>query len=160
MSRMYKVSVAPVAFTAAADLLEILAPADAVVIIHSWEVWQTTELGDAAEEQLTLEEVRGIGSVTSGSGGSTPTAQPVEDGEAAFGGTIEASNTTRMAAGSGSLETVDRHGWQVRAPKEKIYLPEARPVISPSNRWTLSIAAAPADSISVGVNAVIQELGG
>lgn len=157
---MYKVSVAPVAFTVAADLLEILAPTDAAVIVHSWEVWQTTELGDAAEEILTLEEVRGIGTVTSGSGGTTPTAQPVEDGETAFGGAIEASNTTRLAAGTGTLETVDRHGWNVRMPKEKIYLPEERPVISPGNRWTLSLSAAPADSVSVGVRAVIQELGG
>ena len=159
MSRMYKVSVAPVAFTVAADLLQILAPTDAVVIVHSWEIWQTTELGDAAEEVLTLEEVRGVGAVTSGSGGSTPTAQPVEDGETAFGGTTEASNTTRMAAGAGTLETIDRHGWNVRIPYQKIYTPEERPVISPGNRWTLSIPA-PADSTSIGVKAVIQELGG
>lgn len=160
MSRIYTAQFSAVAVTAAQDLFEITAPTDAVVKIHDWEVFQTSDAGDAQEEQLRLECVRGVGSVTSGSGGSSVTPQPVEDGDAAFGGTVEANNTTRMAAGSGSLETLPQIGWQVRYPKEKVYTPETRPTISPGNRWTLSLPVAPADALTLCGTVTFEEIGG
>lgn len=160
MGRMYTVQTNGVAVTAAQDLLEILAPTDAIVVVHEWEVFQTSDVGDAAEELLRIETVRGVGAVTSGSGGSTPTAQPVQDGDNAFGGTVEANNTTRVVAGSGTLETLEQRGWNVRVPLSRVYTPEQRPVISPGNRWTLSLPAAPADSLTLSVMAVIEEIGG
>lgn len=120
--RLYTAQFNAVVATAAQDLFEIAAPADAALKIHDWTVFQTSDVGDAAEEILRLETVRGVGSVTSGSGGSTPTAQPIEDGDSAFGGTVEANNTSRMAAGSGTLETLEQYGWNVRLPMEKITL--------------------------------------
>lgn len=160
MGRKYTVQTNGVAVTAAQDLLEIVAPADAAVVVHEWAVFQTSDVGDAAEELLRLETVRGVGAVTSGSGGTTPTPQPVEDGDPAFGGTVEANNTTRMVAGSGSLDTLEQRGWNVRMEYNRIYTPEQRPVISPSNRWTLALPAAPADSLTVSVMAVFEEIGG
>lgn len=129
-------------------------------MVHDWMIMQTSDVGDAAEEILRLEIVRGVGTVTSGSGGSTPTAQAREDGDTAFGGTVEANNTTRMATGTGTLETLEQYGWNIRMPMEKIYTPECRPVISPSNRWTLALPAAPADSITVSGNITFEEIGG
>lgn len=160
MGRIYTAQFSAVAATAAQDLFEIAAPADAIVVIHDWTVFQTTDVGDAAEEILRLECVRGVGTVTSGSGGSTVTPQPVSDGDPAFGGTVEANNTTRMAAGTGTLETLPQHGWNVRVPAEKVYTPETRPVISPSNRWTLSLPAAPADSLTISGSVTFEEIGG
>src|SRR5262245_26160816 len=107
MGRRYTVSFKAVAVTAQQDFFEVLSPTDAVVIIHGWELSQSTEVGDAQEEQLQLTTNRGVGSVTSGSGGSTATAQPIEDGDAAFGGTVEVNNTTKMAAGTGTLEELE-----------------------------------------------------
>ncbi len=160
MARVYTVQFNDVAVTAAQDLFEILAPTDGIVVVHEWELFQTSDVGDAAEEILRIETVRGVGSVTSGSGGSTPTAQPLSDGDPAFGGTVEANNTTRMAAGSGTLETLEQRGWNVRVPLNRIYTPETRPVISPGNRWTLALAANPADSLTVTGCVVFEELGG
>lgn len=160
MSRMYTAQFSAVAVTAAQDLFEVLAPTDAVVKIHDWLIMQTSDVGDAAEEILRLECVRGVGTVTSGSGGTTPTAQPVEDGDTAFGGTVEANNTTRMAVGTGTLETLPQYGWNVRQPYEKVYTPETRPVISPGNRWTLSLPVAPADSLTVTGSVTVEEIGG
>lgn len=160
MSRMYTAQFNAVAVSAAQDLFEIAAPADAVLKIHDWTAFQVSDVGDAAEEILRLETVRGMGAVTSGSGGSAPTAQPNEDGDTAFGGTVEANNTTRMAVGSGSLETLEQYGWNVRLPMEKVYTPETRPVISPSNRWTLSLPAAPADALTMSGTVTIEEIGG
>src|SRR6185503_14449229 len=102
MSRLYTAQFSAVAVTAGQDFFEITGPSDSVVVVHSWNVFQTSDVGDAAEEILRLDMVRGVGSVTVGSGGSTPTPQPVSKGDAAFGGTVKANNTTRMLPGSGT----------------------------------------------------------
>lgn len=161
MGRFYTAVFKGIAVTAAQDLFEIAAPTDAVVIIHEWTLTQTTELGDAAEEQLLLTTNRGVGTVTSGSGGATVTPQPISDGDPAFGGTVERNNTTQMAAGTGTLETdLEVHAWNVRVPYQKIYTPETRPVISPGNRWTLELETVPADSITMNGFIVFEEIGG
>ncbi len=157
MGRKYQASVAPAAQAAAHDLFEILAASTHIILIHEWEVWQTSDLGDAAEEVLTVEEVYGIGSVTSGSGGSSPNKEPMEEGDAASDATVEGANTTRMVVGSGTLRTI-RHGWNIRMPYRHIYAPEQRPVIAPSNRWTLGWAA-PTDAITVGGRVMWEEIG-
>ncbi len=160
MGRLYTVTSKAVAVSAQQDLLEILAPSDAAVIIHDWELNQNTELGDAAEEQLAITCNRGVGAVTSGSGGTSPAVQAVADGDPAFGGTIEANNTTKMLVGSGTLEELTSHNWNVRIPFQKIYTPETRPVISPGNRWTLELETTPADVLTVSVTATLEEVGG
>jgi len=157
---MYTAQFNEVAVTAAQDLFEIAAPSGGVVIIHEWSILQNTDVGDAAEEVLRIETVRGDGTVTSGSGGSTVTAQPVDNGDAAPGSTVEANNTTRMAVGTGVLDILRQYGWNIRVGLEKIYTPETRPVITPSDRWTLSLDDTPADSITMSGSILFEEIGG
>lgn len=160
MARMYTAVFKSVAVTVQQDFFEILAPADAVVIIHDWELNQNTELGDIAEEQLSVTTNRGVGTVTSGSGGTTATAQPIEDGDVGFGGTVEVNNTTKMAVGTGTLEELEAFNWNERIPLTKIYTPETRPIISPGNRWTLELETTPADSVTISGKVTFQEVGG
>lgn len=158
---MYRATFKEIAVTAAQDLFELLAPADATVIVHRWTISQKTEVGDAAEEMLTITVNRGVGSVTSGSGGASVTPQPVEDGMAAFGGTVERNNTTILAVGTGTLETdIEVYEWNIRVPFEHIYTPEERPIISPSTYFTLELETAPADSVTMSGTLVFEELGG
>lgn len=161
MGRIYTAAFKDTAVTAAQDFFEIASPSDASTVIHSWCVSQKTETGDAAEEMLLLTTNRGVGSVTSGSGGATVTPQPVSDGDPAYGGTVERNNTTILAVGSGTLETeLEVHAWNIRVPYQQIYTPETRPVISPSNRWTLELETAPADSVTISGFVVFEEVGG
>lgn len=161
MGRFYTATFKSTAVTAAQDLFEIAAPTDAVVIVHEFGLFQTTELGDAAEEQLLLTTNRGVGTVTSGSGGASVTPQPISDGDTAFGGTVERNNTTIMAVGTGTLETdLEVMAWNIRMPFQKIYTPETRPVISPGNRWTIELESAPADSITMHGYVIFEEVGG
>lgn len=160
MGRRYSVTFKGVAVTAQQDLFEILAPTDGIVIIHEWEASQTSEVGDSQEEQLLLTTNRGVGTVTSGSGGSTATPQPIEDGDNAFGGTIEVNNTTKMAVGTGTLEELEVFSWNVRVPLRQVYTPETRPVVSPGNRWTLELETTPADSITMNGRVLLEEMGG
>lgn len=161
MGRLYTAAFKDIAVTAAQDLFEIAAPSDAVVVIHEWFLVQKTETGDAAEEMLLLTTNRGVGTVTSGSGGAAVTPQPISDGDPAFGGVVERNNTTIMVVGTGTLETdLEVHAWNVRVPYARIYTPETRPVISPSNRWTLELETAPADSITMSGFITFEEIGG
>lgn len=161
MSRIYKVVFKAVAVTAQQDLFEILAPTDAIVEVLSWELSQSTEVGDAQEEELVITVNRGVGTVTSGSGGTTPTAKPNEFGDPAYGGTCEANNTTKMVVGTGTLDAdLEVYGWNVRVPYPKTYTPEERPIISPGNRLTLELETTPADSITMNGVMVLREIGG
>lgn len=160
MGRMYVAEFANVAVTAQQDFFEVAAPADAIVVIHSWALYQDTEVGDAAEEGLQVLEKRGEGSVTSGLGGSTPTARPLEKGDPAFGGTVEANNTTKMAVGTGAIVGQGAYAWNVRVPLERVYTPEERRVVSPSDRWTLELAKTPTDSITMSGWVIVEEVGG
>lgn len=160
MSRTFVATFEDVAITAAQDLFEIAAPATGVVMILDWGVFQTTDLGDAAEEILHLQEVRGDGTVTSGSGGTTVTPQPLDNGSGTAGATVEANNTTRMAVGTGVLDIIKPEGWNVRIPFEKVYIPELRPIVTPSDRWTIALDEAPADSLTCHGWVTFVEIGG
>ena len=158
MGRIYQTMTAAVATTTAIDLWEILAATAKPVRVHSWSIFQTTDVGDAAEEVIRINEVRGVGTVTSGSGGTSPTIHPLDDHDAAVAATVEANNTTRMAAGTGTLETLSERGWNIRIPMEVIYTPETRPRVNPGDRWTLGIVAAPADSITISTSITFEEI--
>jgi hypothetical protein len=156
MGRIYTVQFNAVAVTAQQDLFEIVAPADAVVALHALHVSQVTEVADAAEEMLAL--LHKSGQTTSGSGGSTPTAIPLLLGDAAFGGTVEANNTTKAA--DGTIVTHHAWNWNVRIPFDMLWTPETRPILSPSRRGTIELATTPADSVTMSGWVTIEEIGG
>jgi hypothetical protein len=156
MGRRYTVQFNGVAVTAQQDFFEVVAPADAVVVIHDIHLSQSSEVGDAQEEGLSI--LLKSGATVSGSGGSTPTAIPIEFGDAAFGGTVEANNTTK--ANTGTIVTHAAWNWNVRVPLDIIFTPETRPILSPSRRGTVELATTPADSITVSGYMTIEEIGG
>ncbi|MGH7525933.1 MAG: hypothetical protein ACREMX_04450 [Gemmatimonadales bacterium] len=156
MGRKYTAQFTGVAVTAQQDLFELNAPSDAVVVVHELHLSQSTEVGDAQEEGLSI--LLKSGQTTSGSGGSAPTAVPVEFGDAAFGGTVEVNNTTKASAGT--IVTHHPWNWNVRMPFDKIWTPETRPILSPSRRATVELATTPADSITMSGSMTIEEIGG
>lgn len=157
MGRIYTCNLTPTAITVAADLIEFTTIADdKPILIHGFRVWQTSDLGDAAEEIITLSWIRGH--ATSGSGGNTSVAGVPKDGnEAAMGCTIESANTT--AASTGSPVTCYSTGWNVRAPLEVVYTPEQRIRASQGDTTlVLRMGAAPADSLTIGCSVDFEEL--
>ena len=156
MGRRYTAIFSGVAVTAQQDFFEINAPADAVVELMGLSLSQSTEVGDAAEEGLSI--LVKSGATTSGSGGSAPTAAPLSLGDAAFGGTVEANNTTKATAGT--IVTHFALNWNVRAPFEYFWPEEFRKQLSPSARLTVELATTPADSITVSGWVMFKEIGG
>lgn len=160
MGKLYTVSFAAVAITVAQDLFEITNAATRVLYVHGLELGQGTELGDAAEEMLQILVKRGTSLTTSGSGGSAPTPAPVEANQGASAFTAEVNNTTKLAVGTGSITTLMATYWNVRSvPMQWIFTPEMRPVVSPSERLTVELVAAPADSITVSGTLWVEEVG-
>jgi len=154
MSGIYTAVFNNVAVTAIQDLFEIVAAADAVVLLHDIHLSQNTDVGDAAEEVLRIELTSGH--TTSGSGGSAPTAIPRDIGQAAFGGTIEVNNTTQASAGT--IVTKYVWNWNIRVGFDKIFTPETRPRIAPGTRMCLELPAAPADSVTMSGSITIEEI--
>jgi hypothetical protein len=147
---MYSATFEEVAVTAAQDLFEINAPADSVVIVHGFEISQSS---DVDSEMLNL--LVHLGS-TSGSGGSVVTPRPLNLGDAAFGGTVEANNTTQSTEGvilhSASFNVLTGYTW--------IPTPEMRIIISPSDRLIIGLQTAPGDSLTMSGTVYLEEIGG
>ncbi len=160
LGRMYKAIFDAVSVTVEQDLFEILAPTDAVVIVHSIDIGQELDAGDAEAEMLSWKVVRGEGSVTTGSGGTTPTARPVHKGDAAFGGTVKVNNTTKMAVGTGALVDLGARTFNVQIGLFNQWAPDEREVISPGDRLTIELAKAPVDPLTMSGTIVFEELGG
>ena len=155
MGRIYTAQFTDVAVTAAQDLFEVVAAADSIVLIHDLHISQKSDVGDAAEEILSLQLISGY--TTSGSGGSsvTPGAREVQD--SAFGGTCEANNTT--VANTGTTVTHYAWAWNIRGPFDKVWTPETRPIVAPRRRVVVRLPVAPADSLTMSGTITFEEIG-
>jgi len=156
LGRAYTAQFTAVAVTAQQDFLEIVAPADAAVIFTRLQLSQSTEVGDAAEEGLAVTVKSGA--TVSGAGGSSVTPAPLSLGDAAFGGTCEANNTTK--ANTGTIVTHHSWSWNIRVPFDLILTPEEYKILSPSARMTVELGTTPADSITISGWCTFFEVGG
>jgi len=136
------------AFTAQIDIFEITAGTGKPLVLLGWDLMQTSEVGDAQEEVLTLLLKRAVGSVTSGSGGQTPSFTPDQPNDVATGATIETGNTTKLVVGSGTITNVKYFGWQIRQSHLYMPIPEARIVVAAGDKLVLELVTTPADSIA------------
>lgn len=159
--RIYRVPLVATAVTAAVDLVEINPNTSQMVKLLGIRIGQSTELGDAQDEELPITLVTGF--TTSGSGGNAAvTAPPDDNGDAAFGGTCETFNTTQAVTGT----TISRilATWKVIAG-EFLWLPvplteNPGGLWIPYNTRAVIRIAAPTDSITIGGEVVFGTVGG
>lgn len=160
MGKLYTVTFTGVAVTAQQDFFEITAATSRLLLVHAVELAQSTEVGDAAEEGLSIIMKRGTSLTTSGSGGSSATPAPLEVNQGAAGSTAEVNNTTKLAVGTGAITTLIATNWNIRSsPMSWIFTPELRPVVSPGERFAVELATTPADSVTVSGTLWFEELG-
>lgn len=155
MGMLYAVTFSGVAVTAQQDFFEYTAPSDGTVIIHSVELTQGTDVGDAASEGLSILHKRG--QTTSGSGGTAPTPVPLEAISAASGGTAEVNNTTKASVGT--IVTLHASNWIIQQPYLWLPTPEMRHVVGPGVRYTVELATTPTDSITVSGTMIFEKIG-
>jgi hypothetical protein len=145
------------AITTQVDIFEILAGTGKPLALLGFSLYQTSEAGDAQEEQLELVLKYVTGAPTSGSGGPTaPTFRPKQPNDTAAGATIEHGNTTKLTGGTSV--NLARFSWNVRG--ELPYVPIGKPHIADSaTRFVLELVKTPADQIDKIVGLVeIAEL--
>ncbi len=155
MSGVYTVQFNGVAVTAQQDFFEIVAASGKPIVVLGYSLSQTSEVGDAQEEQLSI--LLKSGQTTTGSGGSsaTPVATDSSGGAASF---TAAVNDTTKASG-GTIVTHEARAWNVRGPLEVLYTQEQQLIMAAGRRMTLELASTPADSITVNGTIWVQEIG-
>lgn len=153
MGRIYSAVFEKVAVSAAQDLFELIAPSDAIVIIHAVYLSQDSDDATSESEMLNLLIHRGT---ATGSGGSAVTPSPLEVGDAAFGGTVEANNTTQSVEGT----LLHSDCFNVLSGYAYIPTPEARPVISPSGLFIVELQDTPSDELTMSGTLLFEEIGG
>lgn len=155
MSRMYSVQFNAVAVTAQQDFFEITAAAGKNLRVHALILGQTSDVGDAAEEMLSI--LIKSGATTSGSGGSAPTPVRMNVTDAAAGFSAETNNTTKATAGT--IVVMHADVWNVRSPL--IWIPPEKMQIelTGSRRLTVELATTPADSLTCNGTLYVEEFG-
>jgi hypothetical protein len=133
-----------VAAAAVQDFFEYTPGSNRPATILGWEIGQSTEAGDAADEQLRIEFITGY--TTSGSGGTNPTPFALDGGTSTALGTTDANNTTLATGGTAVVRYSS--AFNVRSGHIWMPPPELRIVVPQSVRSVLRLNSTPADSIT------------
>lgn len=153
--QMYAITVVGVASPAAIwDLVELNCSSTKITRLHSVYAGQSTDMGDAAAEALTVQFI--TGHATSGSGGSTQTPVPLSANFAAAGATVETNNTTIASTGTALIRHADV--WNIQMPYQYRPTPEERIDLALSARLVIRISA-PADTITTTYTVIFEEIG-
>lgn len=146
-AKIYAVILPATAVTAAIDLLEIQPADDRPCRIVGMEIFQTSDVGDAQEEILAIQIIRGY--TTSGSsGGSAPTPRDLNRVGATAGFVVEVMNTT--VANTGTAHILHEGGWNVRMPYT--WFPDEMMMAQASQAdvtMVVRLPSAPADSLTI-----------
>lgn len=146
---------AATAVTAIIDIFEILPADDKPIFLDELTIWQTTDVGDAAEEILQIQVITGY--TTTGSGGASGTVGKVMAGDAAASFTAECRNTTVATTGTPAIWHAD--GWNVRTPYIWTPTPDWTPFASQAQPLYVRLPVAPADSLTINAMIKVRELG-
>lgn len=155
MGRMYTVSFQAAAVTTTLDFFEVQPADDKPVALHGVSIGQSTELGDAAEEQLRWAVIRGY--TSSGSVGGTANVEALNPADTAPGFTGEVANTTIASTGTPDILHADT--FNVRAGLQFWWTPETRPICTQAQTLiVVRLVAAPADSVTFDGTLYVEEL--
>lgn len=159
MARRYTVPFNAVTVTVAQDLFEVINASTKTLKLEKVELTQDSDAGDAQSEQQRFTIKRAAGTYTSGSGGSTATPQKTSFGDAASVVTAEINNTTRAAAGTGTLDTLEvlcenvHNGLHYQAADQREH------EFAPSQAIVIGLEAAPADALTMSGTLTFLEIG-
>lgn len=141
------------------DAFELTPADDKPICLHHIILGQTTDLGDAAEEVLVMEIVRGGTAMTSGSGGTgsvaAQTPQIIDPVDTGSGATYDSGNETLATFTSGV--TLWREPFNIRMGLDRIFTPEERIECSQANGGIVIRVSAPADSVTWGGGTLVFE---
>lgn len=161
MPRMYRVPYTGTLANATGDSdLIALQPADDKPIrLVGWIFGQSTETGDAAEENLrvTLRHMTTAVTVTGGTA-VTPVANRPGTGDVAAAGFTATANSTTVATTSGTSTIMEELAWNVRnTPWERWIPEELRPIALQTEAIIVRMESTPADDITAELTFFVEE---
>lgn len=160
MSSIYTVVLAGTVTNAGGnnDLCELTPADDKPIKLWGFTLGQYSEFGDSAEEAINISVIRLPATVTSGSGGSSPTPQKIDDLAPSAGFAAEVNNTT-VATTSGTAETVAEFAWNLRSSPYEFWFPDAelRPIVRQAGALVIRMQSTLADDISLALTVYVEE---
>lgn len=159
MPRQYRVTFGGstgVSVSQAQDLLQIKGASGKIVrVVKVWAKATDTTLPTAQMLQFRCRFLPAT--VTDGSGGSSPTPQKVDPGDAAASFTAKANNTTQ-ATTSGTAVELHNWGEHVYSGADESF-PD-RPPVGPSESFTFELLSTPSGTLHLSGGALVEEIGG
>ncbi len=150
MGRMYTVQFTDVAVTAQQDLFQIEA-LTVPAIIHYVSLSQTSDVGDAAAENLSIMINRVTDAVTD----DLATVQ-LDNGDATQNADVAINETSELTTG---LVTVFSEAWNIALPFIWMPPPEMRIVVEVGNVVVVNLNDTPADSLTMSGTICFEEVG-
>jgi|ERR1043166_5480623 hypothetical protein len=161
MARIYRVPYTGTLTAAGGDtdLFEITPADDKPIKLVGFKLGQSSEVGDAAEENLRITIRHMTATVTSGSGGSAVTPIKNDPGvDVAAGFTAEANNTT-VATTSGTSTIMEEFAWNERNTPYETWYPDDD--YAPTARQTevllVRCESTAADDLTIEITAFVKE---
>lgn len=162
MSRVYRVPYTGTITNAGgdADLVSLLPADDKPIRIIGWIISQSSEVADAAEENLRITLRHMTATVTIGSGGSavTPVANRPGTGEVVAAGFTARCNDATVATTSGTSVIMEELAWNERNTPWERYIPEElRPVAVQGEALIVRMESTPADDLTGELTFFVEE---
>lgn len=158
MGRMYAVAFVGTEVTNAQDLFEVIAASGKAVVLHGLVISQESDATDANDAMLPIEVVRMTATVTSGTGGSTPTPVPLAPSDTAFAGTVDTLNTSGASTDGGSYRVL-ADAFNVRSGYQLWWPPEARPQCVGAQAFVVRLPETPVSAITMSATIYFEEIG-
>lgn len=146
-----------IAVTAAQDLFQLLTSSTTRIAIVEIDIGQFSDAGDAQDELLSLDLVRG--NTADGSGGSAVTPVNLKPWSRTSPVTVARNNTTAASGGGAIVHSTSfnvRQGWYWKPEHNQMF--DDRFFVEVSQRFCVRISA-PTDSLSMQGTIKWQELG-
>lgn len=158
MARRYRVFFENVAVSAAQDLIQIKGAAGKMLrIIRAWHGCTDTSI--ATSQMLSTRCSFLPVTVTDGSGGSSPTPQKIDPGDAAASFTAKANNTT-PATTNGTKITLDESADHIYNGYRSQWDDKGAPAIGPSESFVLELLSTVSGTVHLSGGVEVEEIGG
>ena len=155
MSRMYSVTFEAVSVSAPQDLFQIIGASGKVlrIIDISLADIDTTE---PTNQQLSLRCRLLPATVTNGSGGSAPTPQPFDPGDAAASFTAKANSTTKATTG-GTASVIREDGCNIAAGYAFPF--SAPPIVISGTSFVFELLSTVSGTCTMSGTCTVEEIG-
>jgi hypothetical protein len=156
MPRTYAVTFEEIACNGPQDLVQISGAAGKTLRILRQFV-AMADTSPPTNQQLALRSRFLPATVTAGSGGTSPTPQPFDPGDAAASFTAKA-NSTSKATTNGTASILEENGCNAFAGYD--YMFPKPPIIGPSEAFVFELLSTPVGTPHLSGGVVVEESGG